>query len=55
MWKKIFDSTLGLAWTLVGSIIVIITLSGETQKIAIWLTIGALVAHYALVLMNKDE
>lgn len=55
MWRKIVDSTLGLGFTIAGSIIVIITLSGNTQRIAIWVTIGAVIAHYATVLMNKDD
>ena len=53
--KKIWNITADLTWTLVGSVIVLITLSGETQKIALYLTVGGLLVHYAYKLMQPEE
>jgi hypothetical protein len=44
--KKIWTITADLVWTVVGSTIVIITLSGDTQKIALYLTIAGGMIHY---------
>ena len=53
--KKMWNITADLTWTLVGSAIVLITLSGETQKIALYLTVGGLLVHYAYKLMQPEE
>lgn len=44
--KKLWDITGDLSWTLAGSVIVIITLSGPTQTFALWVTICATALHY---------
>jgi hypothetical protein len=44
--KKLWKITGDLIWTIVGSTIVIITLSGDTQKIALYLTITGGIVHY---------
>jgi hypothetical protein len=53
--KKIWDITADLTWTLVGSVIVLITLSGETQKIAFYLTVGGLFVHYVYKLTQSED
>jgi hypothetical protein len=53
--KKLWDTTADLTWTLVGSVIVLITLSGETQKIALYLTVGGLFVHYIYKLTQPKD
>lgn len=52
--RKLWDVTADLTWTLVGSVIVLITLSGDTQKIAFYLTVGGLIVHY-IYKLSKSE
>ncbi len=53
--KKLWDITADLTWTLVGSVIVLITLSGDTQKIALYLTVGGLVVHYLYKMLQSED
>lgn len=53
--KKLWDITADLTWTVVGSVIVLITLSGETQKIAFYLTVAGLVVHYIYKMSQSEE
>jgi len=53
--RKLWDITADLTWTLVGSLIVLITLSGDTQKIAFYLTVGGLVVHYVYKLTQSGD
>lgn len=53
--KKLWDITADLTWTIVGSVIVLITLSGDTQKVALYLTIGGTIIHYIYKLMQDSE
>lgn len=53
--KKLWGITADLAWTLAGSIIVLVTLSGKTQSIALWITIIATVIHYIYKLISSEE
>lgn len=56
MFKKLINSLSELSWTLGGTGLVLITLSGETQKWGFWITIGSLVAYLVgATLGNKDE
>jgi hypothetical protein len=55
MFKKILDATLDLGFTLAGSIIVVLTLSGETQRIGIILTSIAVVFHYVVLIRRQFE
>ena len=43
--KDIFVEISALAWTLGGTAIVLITLSGSTREIGIWISILSLVLH----------
>jgi hypothetical protein len=53
--KKLWDITADLTWTIVGSVIVIITLSGDTQKIALYLTLVGGVVHYLYKLLDSSS
>lgn len=55
--KKLWEITADLVWTIVGSVIVIITLSGDSQKIALYLTIAGGAIHYIYKFLDgsKDE
>lgn len=43
------------AWTLAGTGLVLITLSGSTRTIGIWLSIIAVVLHFASYLLPEDD
>jgi hypothetical protein len=51
MW----DITAGLAFTLAGSLVVYITLSGVTQRIAGIATLTAILVHYVHEILKNDE
>lgn len=53
--RKLWDITADLTWTIVGSVIVLITLSGDTQKIAFYLTVGGLAVHYVYKLSKSED
>lgn len=53
--KKIWDITAGLAFTLAGSLVVYVTLSGETQRIAGIATLTALLVHYIHEILKNDK
>ena len=51
LWREIT----ALAFTLLASIITILTLSGSMQTYALWLTFGALCLHLLGVLTSGDD
>ena len=53
--KKFAKETAGLAFTLAGSVVVFVTLSGETQRIAIIATAVALIVHYVNAMLTNDQ
>ena len=55
MIKKFFKETSALSWTLGGTALVLITLSGPTKVLGLWISAIALVAHFLGVLFSKDE
>ena len=55
MFKKSMRETLGLAWTLGGTGLVLITLSGDTRTMGLWITGASIVLHFAGVLIPWDE
>lgn len=55
MFKKILNEIHALAWTLGGSGIVLITLSGETRTWGTWITLASLGVHMLGVVLKKDE
>lgn len=53
--KKLVNESHALAWTLAGTALVLITLSGETKTKGLWISGIALGAHLIGVLVKKDE
>lgn len=53
--RKLLQETTALAWTLGGTGLVLITLSGDTQKIGVWITIASIVIHMANVFIPWDK
>ena len=53
--KKIFFETSALSWTIGGTGIVLITLSGETREMGIWISIASFVFHMIGVVLDKDK
>lgn len=53
--KKFAKETAALSFTLAGSAIMFVTLSGQTQRIAIIATVAALTVHYISVMLENDE
>jgi hypothetical protein len=55
MFKKILTEAHALAWTLAGTGMVLITLSGQTRTYGTWISITALAVHLFGVLAKKDK
>lgn len=55
MFNKFFREMSALAWTLGGTGLVLITLSGDTKTLGIYISVVALVAHLVGALTNKDD
>jgi hypothetical protein len=56
MLKKIIGELSSLGWTLAGTGLVLITLSGQTQKWGIYMSIAALAIHaIGFALTSGDE
>jgi hypothetical protein len=53
--KKLVNEGHSLAWTLAGTALVLITLSGDTKSKGLWISGIALGAHLIGVLVKKDE
>jgi len=53
--KKFINEVMALSWTLAGTGLVLITLSGETLKWGIWLSAAALFVHMSGVMLKKEE
>ena len=54
-WKKVFFETSALSWTIGGTGIVLITLSGETREMGIWISVASFVFHMIGVLLDKEN
>lgn len=53
--KKLWEITAGLAFTLAGSAVMLVTLSGETKRLAFIAVMSALTMHYLHELTNDEE
>ena len=51
LWEEMGD----LSWTLAGTGLVLITLSGDTLKWGIWMSITALTIQLAVILSSKND
>lgn len=52
--NKLFETIKDLSWTLGGTALVLITLSGRTREIGLWIS-GISLAAYLLVTFLVDE
>ena len=53
--KKLISESHSLAWTIAGTALVLITLSGDVKKYGIYISIIALLVHLFGVLVKKEE
>ena len=53
--NKFVSNFNGLIWTIAGTALVLITLSGQTQKIGLWISAGALVLNVLGMVVEGDE
>lgn len=54
--KRILKESYSLAWTLAGTGLVLITLSGQTRDWGIWISLAALAVHIlAIIFISEDE
>lgn len=53
--KKYVDEILALSWTLGGTSMVLITLSGETLKWGLWIAAASLMFHLIGTALKKPE
>ena len=53
--KALASETAALAWTLGGTGLVLITLSGETLRLGIWISVASLILHFIGVLASGDN
>lgn len=55
MFKKLWNEAHALAWTLAGTGMVLITLSGQTRTYGVWISVAALALHLVGALTKKDD
>jgi hypothetical protein len=55
MFKKLLKESHGLIWTVAGTAMVLITLSGDTLNSAIWISAIALAGHFVGVIFSKED
>ena len=53
--KKFIYETTMLGWTIGGTGLVLITLSGETREYGIWISIASFIVHMFSVFINWDS
>lgn len=53
--RKFVDEILALAWTLGGTGMVLITLSGQTLKWGLWISALSLVFHMLGAMLKREE
>jgi hypothetical protein len=54
MLKKLINITASLSFTIAGMVVVLVTLSGETRKIALIASAAALLVHYTHEILRRD-
>jgi hypothetical protein len=55
MMRKFVDEILALAWTLGGTGLVLITLSGQTLKWGLWISLASLFFHMLGAMLKREE
>lgn len=51
LWRYITEQ----AWTLAGTGLVLITLSGSTRTAGLWMSLAAVLLHFASYFLPEDE
>jgi hypothetical protein len=54
-FKKVIKEFHALAWTLAGAVTVLITLSGETRTMGMWISGIALLVHLTGIVIKKED
>ena len=54
MLKKLINITASLSFTIAGMVVVLITLSGDTRRIALISSVTALLVHYTYEFFKND-
>tara|TARA_R100000458_G_C8226969_1_gene209754 strand:+ start:166 stop:351 length:186 start_codon:yes stop_codon:yes gene_type:complete len=54
-FKKFIQEITILGWTIGGTALVLITLSGETREYGIWISIASFIVHMFGVLINWND
>jgi hypothetical protein len=55
MFKKIKDGLSDLSWTLAGTALVLITLSGQTRTYGLWISGIALTVYFFGMLISSND
>jgi hypothetical protein len=55
MFKKVKDGLSDLSWTLAGTALVLITLSGQTRTYGLWISAIALIVYFFGILISSDD
>lgn len=55
MFKKLKDGLSDLSWTLAGTALVLITLSGQTRTYGIWISVIALTVYFFGMLISSND
>ena len=53
-FKKLWQTTAGLAFTIAGSAVMLVTLSGDTRHMAFIATVSAVAVHYIHEMTSND-
>jgi hypothetical protein len=53
--KKLWAELTALSWTIAGTVLVLVTLSGPTQMIGFWISVIALIVHLFGVFIKFSE
>lgn len=53
--KRFAGEFAGLVWTLAGTALVLITLSGQTRTIGLWISGAALTLNLVAIALQKEE
>ncbi len=53
--KKFIEEVSGLIWTLAGTGLVLITMSGSTKTLGIGISVVALILHIFTVILKSEE
>ena len=53
--RKIFSEIKELNWTVAGTALVLITLSGDVLKYGLWISGGAIAVHLIATIFSEEE